>query len=71
MVESTVNNCHYESVIITFRMPLCREIQGLCFYAWFAMQIMDFNEHTFALFAYNANTCISIEQETIAVDKIF
>ena len=57
MVESTVNNCHYESVTTNVRMPLYRENQGLCFYVWFVWQIMDSNGRTFALFVYNANTC--------------
>ena len=58
MVESTVNNCHYESVTTIVRMPLYREIQGLCFYVWFVGQIMDSHGRTFAFFVYNTNTCI-------------
>ena len=48
MVESTVDNCHYESVTtkVQVQMPLYREIQGLYFYAWFVRVIMDSNEYT-------------------------
>ena len=58
VVESTVNNCHYESVATEIQMPLYREIHGPCFYVRFVRQIMDSNESTFALFVYSANTCI-------------
>ena len=52
MVESTVNNCHYESVTTNVRMPLYREIQRLCFYVWFVRQITDSNGCTFAYWAW-------------------
>ena len=52
MVDSTVNNYHYESVTTKVLMPLCREMQGLCFYAWFVRLIIDSNGCTFALFVY-------------------
>ena len=52
MVESTVNNCHYESVTTNVWMALYRELQGLRFYVWFVGQIIDSNECTFTLFVY-------------------
>ena len=58
VVESTVNNSHYEIVATNVRMPVYRAIQGFCFYVWFVGQIMDSSGCTFALFVYYTNTCI-------------
>ena len=70
MVESTVNNCHYESVTAIVRMPLYREIQGLCFYVWFVGKIMDLTGGTFAPYLYITQIHVfSIGQETMAVQK--
>ena len=52
VVESTVNYCHYESDTTIIRMTLSREIQWLCFYAWFVGQIIDSNGCTFTFFEY-------------------
>ena len=53
MVESTVNHYHYESDTTIIRLSLSREIQRLCFYAWFIRQIIDSNRYTFAVSGYN------------------
>ena len=72
VVESTVNNCHYESTTTQVWMPLYREIQGLHFYVWFVRQIMDSKGHTLLPYLYITQIHVfSIGQETITVDKIF
>ena len=70
MVESTVNNCHYESVTTIVRMPLYREIQGLCFYVWFVRKIMDSHGGTLPYLYITQIHVFSIGKETMAVQKI-
>ena len=71
MVESTVNNCHYESVTTIVQMPLCRENQGLCIMYGLLGKLWIL---TGVLLPYLYITQIhvfSIGQETMAVQKNF
>ena len=72
MVESTVNNCHYESVTTNVRMPLYREIQELCFYVWFVGQIIWILMGVLLPYLYIMQIHVfSIGKETMAVQKCF
>jgi len=53
MADSTGNNCHYQNVTIIIRLQLCREIQGMYFYAQCVGQIMNSNWCTFAFSDHN------------------
>ena len=55
MVESTANNCHYESVTKKIWMPLHREIQGVLLYM-VCRANYGFQWVHSALFVYIVNT---------------
>ena len=70
MVESTVNNCHYESVTTEIQMPLYREIHGPCFYVWFVSKLWILMRALLPYLYIVQIHVFSIRQETMAVQKI-
>jgi len=67
VVESPVNNYHYEGDTTIIRMALSREIQGLCFMYGLSSKLLIL---TGALLHFLQNACISNGQERVAVQKI-
>jgi len=64
VVDSIVNYCHYEGDTTIIRMALCREIQGLHFYAWFVGLLTGALLHFLNI---TQNACIFNGQERVAV----
>ena len=69
MVESTVNNSHYESVTTNVRIPVYREIQGLCFCVWFVGKLWILAGALLPYLYIMQIHVFSIGKETMAVQK--